>query len=93
MELAKVGRICNGSVMSLYHTCGKPSCRCKEDPDLRHGPYYIWTRKVNGKTVTRSLSKEQAEVCRRYIENKKQLDKILEKMRRISAGMIEEAPK
>ncbi len=87
-ELTKVGGICTGSVMSLYRTCGKPTCGCKADPDSRHGPYYIWTRKENGKTVTRSLSKQQAEVCRRYIENQKQLEQILDEMKRVSVEMI-----
>lgn len=38
-----------GSV-SFNH--GTPGCRCKADPPQLHGPYWQWTRKVAGKTVT-----------------------------------------
>ena len=37
----------------LRHT---PNCRCHADPPRLHGPYPEWTRKIGGKTVTRSLT-------------------------------------
>ena len=72
-RLARIGHICNGSVMQLYRKCGKPGCGCKEDPKMQHGPRYIWTRKENGKKVTRSLSKEHAGRCVEYIRNSRQM--------------------
>ena len=30
-------------------TCGRPACRCHNDPEARHGPYHYWTRKARGK--------------------------------------------
>jgi len=39
--------------------CGYPRCRCHADPPLLHGPYHQWTRKINGKTVTRMLTDDQ----------------------------------
>jgi hypothetical protein len=88
-QLARIGYICNGTVMRLYRKCGKPGCGCKEDPQMRHGPYYIWTRKENGKTVTRSLSKEHAERCVEYISNSRRMESILEEMKKISTGIVE----
>ena len=41
--------------------CGKSICRCREDPDARHGPYYQWSGKRKGKTVSAYLSDAQAE--------------------------------
>src|SRR3989304_1371233 len=46
-----------------------PGCRCHPAPAARHGPYYIWTRKVAGKTVTRMLSEEQGKLLRPWTEN------------------------
>ena len=88
-QLAQIGYVCNGTVMQLYRKCGKPGCGCREDPQKRHGPYYIWTRKENGKTVTRSLSKNHAARCAEYILNSRKMENILEEMKKVSARIIE----
>jgi hypothetical protein len=89
-QFVQISYICNGSVMHLYRKCGKPNCGCKDNPQMRHGPYFIWTRKEKGKTITRSLSKKQAERCLEYIENLKKIEKIIEEMKKTTIQMIEE---
>lgn len=88
-QLAQIGYVCSGTVMQLYRTCGKPGCGCSADPQLRHGPYYIWTRKENRKTVTRSLSKEHAERCAEYILNLRKMESIIEEMKKVSTRIVE----
>jgi hypothetical protein len=88
-QLARIGFICNGTVMSMYRKCGKPNCGCKESEHMQHGPYHIWTRKEKGKTVTRSLSEKQARQCSLYINNFKKMDSIIEEMKKITIQMIE----
>ena len=56
-----------GSVSERTMKCGKASCPCQGDPKARHGPYYSLTRPVAGKTQSRYLSSEQAELARRQI--------------------------
>ena len=34
--------LCSGTLLRRMKMCGKPGCRCAEDPDARHGPYYEW---------------------------------------------------
>lgn len=51
--------------------------RCHADSAARHGPYYIWTRKVSGKTVTRMLSEEQAKISRSWTLNMRRLDRLV----------------
>ncbi len=89
-QFAQIGYICNGTVMSLYRKCGKPNCGCKEDRQMQHGPYHIWTRKEKGKTVTRSLSEKQAGHCSEYIQNYKQMENIIEEMKKTSIQIIEQ---
>jgi hypothetical protein len=48
--------------------CGKAGCPCQGDPKARHGPYYSLTRPMAGKTHSRYLSSEQAELARQQIE-------------------------
>ncbi|MGH3180610.1 MAG: DUF6788 family protein [Streptosporangiaceae bacterium] len=42
------------------NVCGTPGCSCHIDPGKRHGPYWQYTRKINGKTVTRRLTSAEA---------------------------------
>ena len=48
--------IAAGSITHRHTRCGKPNCRCHANPPQLHGPYWQWTAKINGKTVTRRLT-------------------------------------
>lgn len=56
-----------GSLSERYIKCSKPNCRCRQDADARHGPYYSWTRAVGGQTRSRLVSAEQASRMRQQI--------------------------
>jgi hypothetical protein len=57
-----------GSISERTMKCGKASCPCQQDPQARHGPYYSLTRPMAGKTHSRYLSPEQAELAQEQIE-------------------------
>ena len=59
-QLADIGYICAGSLARRHNRCGKPNCRCHDEPPQMHGPYWQWTAKVNGKTVNRRFNETQA---------------------------------
>ena len=88
-KIENIGFVCTGSVFSTFKTCGNPNCRCHKDKNARHGPYNIWTRKVKAKTITRTLTDEQAQFCRRCIQNMRKLERIVEEMRNISVLSVE----
>ena len=88
-ELATIGFISPGSVVSRYTSCGKPGCRCQGDPPQRHGPYYQWSRAVAGKTVSRRLGDDEAELYRRWIANRRRIEQIIAQMERTSADAAE----
>ena len=88
-KIENIGFVCTGSVFSTFKRCGNPNCRCHKDKNARHGPYNIWTRKVKAKTITRTLTDEQAKFCRKCIQNMRKLETILEKMRDISVQCVE----
>ena len=58
-------------------------------PPRLHGPYYQWTRKVDGKTVTVNLSAEQAKLLENWIAAGRELDRIVAEMERISLEATE----
>lgn len=88
-ELATIGFISPGSVVSRYTCCGKPGCRCQGDPPQRHGPYYQWSRAVAGKTVSRRLDEREADLYRHWIANRRRLEQIIAKMEQTSAAAAE----
>jgi hypothetical protein len=54
-----------------------------------YGPYYLWTRKVNNKTVTRALTTEQAQIIRDAIRRNHQMEQRLADLRHLSEQIIE----
>ncbi len=75
-RLHDLGFAIAGTVSERYTVCGVTACRCQADPPQRHGPYYQYSRKVAGKTVSRRLTAEQAEQYRQWIANRRTLDEI-----------------
>ena len=67
-----------GSLSVRYMKCSKEGCACGEDPEARHGPYHSLTRTVGGKTRSRYLNPEQAEVATQQIEAGKRFRQELE---------------
>ena len=84
-ELQGLGFVSPGSVALRETSCGKPGCKCMADPPRRHGPYYQWTRKVKGKTVSRQLSPAEAELFQEWIANRRQLQRVTRDQERVSA--------
>ena len=88
-QLAHLGYILKGSVQLRSAQCGQPTCRCHQNPRFRHGPYYWWTSKLRGKTVTYVLSEEEGRLYLAWARNRQQLEKIVEKMYRVSAAVAQ----
>jgi len=83
-ELDRGGWFLRGSLLQVANRCGKPNCRCKADPPQLHGPYWQWTRKVQGKTVSVRLTDAQAELVRAWISNSKAFDQRLAELEHLS---------
>ena len=57
-----------GSLTARLVKCSRPGCPCRHARDARHGPYFSWTHKVDGRTQTRLIPAEQSDTVRRQIE-------------------------
>jgi hypothetical protein len=53
-----------------------------------YGPYYLWTRKINNKTVTQALSAEQAHLIGQAIRRNHELEQRLMHLRSSSEQII-----
>jgi len=88
-SISDLGPLRRGSVVKRFMPCGKPGCRCQAIPPQLHGPYYQWTRKIRGKTVTVRLTEQEAQRIREWIDNGRQLDRIVTKMEKLSLRITE----
>lgn len=88
-EIDEVGWFRRGTLLQVANRCGKPQCRCKASPPQLHGPYWQWTRKVKGKTVSVRLTNEQAELLRTWLDNSKALDQRLAELEELSNEVTE----
>ena len=68
VDLADAKPMRRGSVSERMIKCSKPGCACAKDPKARHGPYHSLTHAVAGKTRSRFLTAEQAELAREQID-------------------------
>lgn len=83
-EITRLGLVRPGSLVRRFMPCGRSGCRCMTDPPELHGPYYQWTHKLRGKTLTRRLSKAQADRCREWIRNHRELKRLVRRMETLS---------
>lgn len=88
-SLGGIGHIFPGSIATRFMPCGKSYCGCATDSSKRHGPYYEWTRKLAGKTVSVRLTAEQAQLYKGWIVNRRRLKKILTRMQAVSIRIAE----
>ena len=72
-EFADLHYALPGTLSRRFMRCGKDNCRCKADPPVLHGPYLHWTRTVAGKTVTRTLTEDQATRYQAWFNNARRL--------------------
>ncbi|MCP4678786.1 MAG: hypothetical protein GY854_25525 [Deltaproteobacteria bacterium] len=87
-EFEEIDFVLQGSVVERWKKCGKPACRCHKNPDEWHGPYHQWSWKSGGRTSSLSLSREQADLCREWVENNRRLEGIVKKLRSLSSRAV-----
>ncbi len=69
--------IAAGSATHRYTRCASAGCHCNAEPPRPHGHYYQWAAKVNGKTVTRRRTPDEARLYQDWIANDRQLRAII----------------
>ncbi|HWH69508.1 MAG TPA: DUF6788 family protein [Candidatus Sulfotelmatobacter sp.] len=73
-RLGSIGYITQGSVV--------------ERRPPQQGSRYVWTRKLQAKTVTVALSKDQYEWMRQAVANQRELERIMRQMQRLSRRVL-----
>jgi hypothetical protein len=92
-ELNDLGAVLPGSLSERRLVCTHAGCHCHDDPPQLHGPYWYWTRKVAGKTVSKMLSSEQAEEYQVLIDNDRRLRSLVQQLERVGLSILEADPR
>ena len=83
-ELQRLEYFSKGTVLKRMMKCGKPQCACRTDPTKRHGPYFEWTYKANGKTVNVKLTPDAAPLYKAASQQYRKLKTLLRRLERLS---------
>ncbi len=89
VKISIEGAILPGCISTAMAKCGKAGCKCQTDETQRHGPYYRWTGKIDGRATTITLTKEEAKECEKRIKN---LRRLQEKLDQATKEALDAAP-
>jgi len=92
-ELQQLDYFFKGTVLKRMMKCGQPQCACHRDPSKRHGPYFEWTYKANGKTVNVRLSPQAAPLYQAATKQNRKLKVALARMQRLSRTALAQLAK
>src|ERR1039458_432478 len=76
-ELPQLDYFINGTVLQRMIKCAHPQGACHRDPSRRHGPYFEWTYKVQGKPVNVKLSSQAAPLYQAATKHNRKLNAML----------------
>ena len=83
-QLQNLDYFCKGTVLARRMKCGHAGCACHQDPTKRHGPYWEWTYKVQGKTINVKLTAEAGPLYKAASQQYRKLKSLLTRLEKIS---------
>lgn len=81
-RLAQSGWLCQGTLVC------RPLLRRVGGRLVKKGPYYLWTCKVQGRTVCLALSQAQYQLLAQAIENSRRMQNVLQRMQALTLNTI-----
>ena len=85
-DLSQVGLIAQGTITPRRIIRPDPQDKRKKKT---YGPYFQWTYKLQGKTVTVNLTRSQAREFQKAIDNQRKLEAIVSKMLALSKTILQ----
>lgn len=55
-QLEEVGDFRRGTISTNYRNCGKKNCICTSEGHPGHGPQYLWSTTIKGRSYAKSLN-------------------------------------
>lgn len=91
-QLAAVGDFRRGSINETFRRCGKANCACVGEDHRGHGPRYLWTRSVRGKTRTRQLAAGEVDKARAELAVYAEFTTLAEQIVAVNEAICEARP-
>jgi hypothetical protein len=91
-ELGQIGIALPGSLTTRTTRCQRAGCHCHADPPVLHGPYPTWTRKAGARSITKTLTAEDAERLRPYFAAHRRLRQLITELEAVSIELAERPP-
>jgi len=75
-----------GSLFTRYGECRKPGCGCQEG--ALHGPYYVLSTRVGGKSGFAYLESERVSEARERVKSYREFRAGLRKLKRLNEDIV-----
>ena len=76
-RIAALGDLRPGSLVQNYRRCGRPNCFCADKQHPGHGPYWLLTRTVKGRTRSQSIPATQVKATQAQIAECRRLRRLV----------------
>ena len=86
-QISELGDLRPGALSRQYNICGNPTCRCKADPPVKHGPYYQISFTRHGKSSSQFVREEDVDDVEQQLENYRQLRQLVDEWISLSAEL------
>lgn len=77
-EIAAMDLVSSGTLLSRTKVCGRASCPCATDVTARHGPYFEFNRRHDGRLLHRVTPRALVPRVQRALENRRRIQTLLE---------------
>ena len=67
-QIGELGDFRQGSLSPRYRKCGKSYCHCAKEGSKGHGPLWMTTRSVKGKTISKAIPIEEVDTTFKQID-------------------------
>jgi len=75
--ITAVDFVASGTLHVRTKVCGRPNCHCATDPKARHGPYYEWSRRQEGRLVHKVIPESLAPRVQQALDNHRRIKTLL----------------
>jgi len=86
-QIVELGDLRPGALSQQYNVCGKPGCRCKATPPVKHGPYYQISLTRHGKSSSQFVRNQDLPEVQQQLENYRQLQELVDEWITLAAEL------
>jgi uncharacterized protein DUF6788 len=86
-QINALGDLRPGALSKQYNICGNPTCRCKADPPVKHGPYYQVSFTRHGRSSSQFVREEDLDEVQQQLENYRLLRQLVDEWITASAEL------